>query len=82
MSLGCVVVGSDTPPVAEAITDGTTGHLVDFFDVDGWADKLIDVLSDPEAQAPIRGAARQHIIETYDLKTVCLPKLLDFVETF
>ena len=81
MSLGCLVVGSDTPPVAEAIEDGVTGHLVDFFDVDAWADKLIEVLSDPAAQEPIRDAARQHIIDTYDLKSVCLPKLMDFVET-
>ena len=69
MCLGCVVVGSNTPPVAEVIEDGVTGHLVDFFDVDGWADKLAEVLADPEAQEPIRKAARQHIIDTYDLKT-------------
>jgi len=79
MSLGCVVVGSDTPPVAEAIEDGVTGHLVDFFDTEAWSDKLIAVLSDPEAQIPIRQAARQHIIDTYDLNAVCLPKLMDFV---
>lgn len=79
MSLGACVVGSNTPPVAEAIEDGVTGHLVDFFDVDGWADKLTEVLADPEAQKPVRAAARQHIIDTYDLKTVCLPRLMDFV---
>jgi len=81
MSLGCCVVGSNTPPVAEAITDGETGHLVDFFDVDGWADRLIEVLANPEGQQGIRAAARQHIVDTYDLKSVCLPKLLSFVET-
>ncbi len=80
MSLGCLVVGSDTTPVAEAIEDGVTGHLVDFFDVDGWSQKLIEVLSDPQAQMPLRQAARQHIVDTYDLKTVCLPKLLGYVE--
>jgi glycosyltransferase involved in cell wall biosynthesis len=81
MSLGCLVVGSDTRPVSEVIEDGVTGHLVDFFDVAAWADKLIEVLADPDAQMPIRAAARQHIIDTYDLKTVCLPKLMQFVET-
>ena len=79
MSLGCCVVGSDTPPVAEVIRDGVTGHLVDFFDIDAWSDRLIEVLSDPDAQVPIRASARQHIIDTYDLKTVCLPKLMEFV---
>lgn len=81
MSLGCVVVGSDTPPVAEAITDGVNGHLVDFFDVDAWADKLTEVLADPDAQTGVRQAARQHVVDTYDLQKVCLPKLLNFVET-
>ena len=81
MSLGCLVVGSDTPPVAEVIEDGVNGHLVDFFDVDGWAEKLIEVLSDPEAQMPIRRAARQHIVDRYDLTGVCLPQLMKFVET-
>jgi len=80
MSLGCVVVGSDTPPVAEAIADGITGHLVDFFDTEAWADKLTEVLSDPAAQVPIRTAARQNIIDTYDLQTICLPQLMGFVE--
>jgi len=79
MSLGCVVVGSRTPPVEEVIEDGATGHLVDFFDVDAWADKLTEVLSDPDAQTPIRTAARQHIVDTYDLKSICLPRLINFV---
>ena len=81
MSLGCVIVGSDTPPVTEVITDGENGHLVDFFDHDALADKLSAVLADPDAQESIRANARQHIIDTYDLKTVCLPQLLNFVET-
>lgn len=80
MATGACVVGSRTAPVEEAIEDGVTGHLVDFFDVDGWSDKLTRVLSDPEAQKPIRAAARQHAIDAYDLKTVCLPKLMRFVE--
>lgn len=79
MSLGALVVGSRTPPVEEVIEDGVNGHLVDFFDLDGWAEKLIEVLSDPQAQAPIRQAARRHIIDRYDLKSVCLPRLMDFV---
>jgi len=54
---------------------------VDFFDTAAWADKLIQVLADPDAQRPVRAAARQHIVDTYDLKTVCLPRLMDFVET-
>lgn len=80
MALGCLVVGSATPPVQEVIKDGENGYLVDFFDHDAWADKLIEVMSDPTSQEPIRAAARQHIIDSYDLKSVCLPKLIEFVE--
>ncbi len=80
MSLGCLVVGSRTPPVEEAIEDGVTGHLVDFFDVDAWAEKLIEVLRDPAAQAPLRAAARAHVAGRYDLREVCLPQLMAFAE--
>lgn len=81
MSLGCVVVGSNTPPVAELIEDKVTGRLVDFFDVDGWVETLKEVLSDPKGHQKMRDAARQHVIDNYDLHNVCLPKMLEFVET-
>jgi len=81
MSLGAYVIGSATPPVEEVIEDGVTGRLVPFFDVDRLAEAVIDALADPAAQAPIRAAARRHIVERYDLRTVCLPQLTEFVET-
>jgi glycosyltransferase involved in cell wall biosynthesis len=81
MSLGACVIGSDTPPVREVIEDGVTGRLVDFFDADAWSEALIAALADPEGHAPLRAAARAHIVENYDLKTVCLPQLMRFVET-
>ncbi|MEE4118630.1 MAG: glycosyltransferase [Paracoccaceae bacterium] len=81
MSLGACVIGSATPPVKEVIEDGVNGRLVDFFDVDGWAEALIAALANPEGHAPLREAARAHIVERYDLATVCLPRLMEFVET-
>ena len=39
MAAGCLVIGSRTPPVEEVVSDGDNGCLVDFFDVDGLADK-------------------------------------------
>ncbi|MEM6738679.1 MAG: glycosyltransferase [Pseudomonadota bacterium] len=79
MSVGAHVVASRTPPVEEVIADGETGTLVDFFDVEGWAAALTRALAEPEAYALVRQSAREHIVRTYDLKTVCLPKLMDFV---
>lgn len=79
MSVGAHVIGSRTAPVEEVLTDGETGTLVDFFDVERWSAVMTDALANPDAYAPRRAAARAHIIEHYDLKKVCLPKLMDFV---
>ena len=81
MSAGALVIGSRTGPVAEVIKDGENGRLVDFFDVAGWSKALIRALEDPVADGPLRAAARQTAIDTYDLQRVCLPRLVDFVET-
>lgn len=80
MSLGALVVASRTGPVEEVITDGQNGLLVDFFDIEGWADTLISALATPERYRPLRAAARKTIVENYDLKRICLPRLLRFVE--
>ncbi len=80
MAAGCLVVGSRTAPVEELLTDGETGLLVDFFDVAGWSARLIEALAEPEKFTPLREAARRRIVESYDLKTVCLPQMVAFVE--
>jgi len=79
MAAGALVVGSDTPPVAEVIRDGVNGRLVPFFDVAGWSRALTQALADPDAQRPLRAAARATAVERYDLG-VCLPRLIHFVE--
>jgi glycosyltransferase involved in cell wall biosynthesis len=80
MSAGALVVGSRTPPVEELITDGVNGLLVDFFDTAEIAGTLIDALENPGSYLPLRRAARAHIVENYDLRATCLPRLIDFVE--
>nr|WP_237684761.1 glycosyltransferase [Szabonella alba] len=80
MAAGCLVVGSRTAPVEELLTEGETGLLVDFFDVAGWSARLIEALAEPEKFIPLREAARRRIVEGYDLQTVCLPQMVDYVE--
>lgn len=80
MSAGALVVGSRTAPVQEVIEDGRTGRLADFFDTPALAEILTDSLARPEAMAPLRAAARARIVAEYDLKRVCLPRLIAFVE--
>lgn len=82
MSAGALIVGSDTAPVREVIRHGENGLLVDFFDIAGWSRTLIGALAEPEKFAPLRAAARQTVLERYDLRTVCLPKMVAMVERF
>ena len=74
MSAGCVVVGSDTPPVREVIEHGRNGLLVNFFDLDALAGRVASVLAHPGHWAELRSAARQTVLEHYDLHTICLPR--------
>jgi glycosyltransferase involved in cell wall biosynthesis len=80
MSAGALVVGSNTPPVAELIRDGENGRLVEFFDVRAWSNVLVDSLSSPDEMLAMRRAGRQAVIEHYDLKRHCLPRQISFVE--
>lgn len=80
MSAGALVVGSRTPPVQELIEDGVNGRLVDFFDVEGWSALLTKALARPDRFADLRAAARATIVDRYDLRRICLPRMVDFVE--
>ena len=80
MAAGALVIGSDTPPVREFLTDGVTGRLVDFFDVAGWSAALTEALANPADALPLRRAARAHMVARYDLRRVCLPQIVSFVE--
>ncbi|MFM7314614.1 MAG: glycosyltransferase [Cyanobium sp.] len=80
MSCGALVVGSDTAPLRDVIRHGENGLLVDFFDVDGIADRVAAVLEDPAAHAPLRAAARATAVDRFDLRRVCLPQLLSLVD--
>ncbi len=75
----CLVVGSSTPPVKEALRHGENGLLVDFFDIEGWAKAISEALAKPQDYAPLRKAARESILKSYDLKTICLPRQLRLI---
>ena len=79
MASGCLVIGSATGPVTEVIEDSRNGLLVDFFDVDGLASRLIEALANRAAFAPLRAAARATVVERYDLARVCLPRQLQLL---
>lgn len=80
MSVGCAIVGSDSAPVREAMTHNQTGRLVDFFNAQALSDEVCELLDDPNTRKRLGDAARAHAVRHYDLKTVCLPAQLAWVE--
>ena len=81
MSVGCAIVASDTQPLREAVRQDQTGRLVDFFDVPGLAREVCALLDDPVARTRLGANARAFAQVNYDLKTVCLPRQLEWVQT-
>lgn len=79
MSAGNVVVASDTAPVREVIEDGRNGLLTGFFDGPAMATRVADVLAAPGDHAALSAAARATVQTRYDLKSVCLPQLMQFI---
>ncbi|MGH8601549.1 MAG: glycosyltransferase family 4 protein [Gammaproteobacteria bacterium] len=58
MASGCLIIGSDTAPVREAIRDGENGLLVDFFNGELLAEQLLTALRQPEDFSELRRAVR------------------------
>ncbi|MFV0385762.1 glycosyltransferase [Paracoccus sp. (in: a-proteobacteria)] len=82
MGAGAYVVASDTAPVRELIRDGQNGRLVPFFDISALSAALIRGLKgDPDAPH-LRAAARQTILDGYDLHRHSLPRQIEWVESF
>lgn len=81
MSAGCLVIGSSTRPVMEVVEDGRNGLLVDFFSATGIADAVDRVLDHPDRMAELRRAARQTILDRYDLASICLPAQLGLIDS-
>jgi glycosyltransferase involved in cell wall biosynthesis len=58
MAAGCAVVGSDTEPVREFLTDRKTGLLAPFLEPDRVADAVLTLLEDDALNRRLRRAAR------------------------
>ena len=80
MSAECAILASDTAPVREAITDGETGVMTNFFDTTALVEKACALLDDPEKRATLGKNARKHVVRNYDLRRTCLPGQLAWVD--
>lgn len=79
MSVGCPVIGSNTPPVVEVIEDGKNGLLADFFSPEEIAERVDEALDHEDRMAALRERARNTVLERYDLAS-CLPRQLKVME--
>lgn len=75
MSVGCLVIGSDTAPVREVIND-RNGILVPFFDVQQLADQVIEVLRHPSRFDSMRAEARRFLVDNFDSTRLCTPRIV------
>jgi glycosyltransferase involved in cell wall biosynthesis len=81
MSVGCAIVASDTTPLHEVIKNEQTGYLVDFFDSAAFTEKIVYLLNNPKERERLGLNAREFASKHYDLKKVCLPQQLAWVES-
>ena len=79
MSTQCAIVASDTEPVREFIGHQDTGLLTPFFDTDQLVNSINQLLDDPAQRERMGLAARQLVQRLYDLKSVSLPRMLEWV---
>ena len=61
------------------MTQDNTGRLVDFFDTDALLSEICELLEDRAARQRLGGAARDLVRTGYDLRTICLPRQIDWV---
>ena len=80
MSAGCAIVASDTQPLREVIRHDETGRLFNFFDGAALTGEVCALLDAPAERARLGANAREFAKVTYDLKAVCLPKQLKWVQ--
>lgn len=79
MSTGCLVIGSDTPPVREVIRDGENGLLVDFFNPKQVARRICEVLDSKDRMMQLRIKARETALERYSQADL-LPQQIKLIQ--
>lgn len=77
MSTGCLVIGSDSAPVRDAIDNGINGFLIEPYDIDASVEQMLSVLDMPQTYSSLRESAREKMVQNFSFE-VCLPKLAEF----
>ncbi len=80
MAAGCLVIGSDTPPVREVLEHGKTGVIVPFFDHDRIAQEVARALANPGPYEGLRSQARSEVVARYGVREAGLPGYIELVD--
>ncbi len=80
MACECLILGSDTPPLRDAIESGVNGLLNDFFDVGALTAAMVRAVREPRAFDAIRTAARKTVLDRFDSATVGVPGWLRLID--
>jgi len=79
MSAGCLVVGSRTPPVEEAIAHRENGLLADYFSAQSIADAVCEALEGGAPMQALRQRARETVLERYAYERV-VPQHIELMQ--
>ena len=80
MAAGVPTLASDVAPVREAIVDGRTGMLFPYSDGDALVARACAMLEDAGLRARLAANGRRHVVDTYDLRRICLPRQFDWID--
>lgn len=80
MSVQCPIVASKTAPVLEVLKHEHSALLVDFFKPLDMVQAICRLLNDKVFSQELGAAARAHAVRYFDLRNVCLPKQLQWVQ--
>lgn len=79
MACGSLIVGSDTPPIREVITDGVNGLLAPFHDTSALARRIEEALLSGTMLRGLRHAARATIVSGYERER-CIDRQRGWIE--
>jgi glycosyltransferase involved in cell wall biosynthesis len=80
MAIGAPILASDTAPLREVVTDGENGLLFPFFEPGALVEGACRLLDNAALRDRFAAAGREKARREYDLRTVCLPRQLAWVD--
>jgi glycosyltransferase involved in cell wall biosynthesis len=80
MACECLILGSDTAPVRDAVEHGVNGLLHPFLDPAALSAAMIAATAERGAFDELRRAARRTVLERFDRATVGLPRWLALID--